>query len=128
VNIFRFYSLLGITTTIATLVAYYAGVRAHLQSVEQQFVWWAVGFLVPLSMLMYHLGVKAVNSPNRFLFSQLSMFFTVSKLIISMILIIVFWKKMEPTSKYFVVPFLIEYFFFVAFETYFMVRIANAKK
>jgi hypothetical protein len=125
VNLFRFYTLLIFTTVIATSVAYYVGMRAQLQPVEQQFVWWAVGFLVPLSMVMYHLGVQAVKSPNRFIFSQLSMFFTVSKLIISMILIIVFWQKMQPVSKYFVVPFLIEYFFFVAFETYFMVKIAN---
>jgi hypothetical protein len=128
VNLFRFYTLLTLTTVIATFIAYYAGVKAQLQPVEQQFVWWAVGFLVPLSMVMYHLGMKAVNSPNRFIFSQLGMFFTVSKLIISMMLIIVFWKKVQPVSKYFVVPFLIEYFFFVAFETYFMVKIANSKK
>jgi hypothetical protein len=125
VNIFRFYTLLTITTLISTLVAYYAGIRVHLQPLEQQFVWWGIGFLVPLSIIMYHLGMTAVKSPNRFLFSQLGMFFTVSKLIISMMLILVFWMKMHPQSKYFVVPFLIEYFFFVAFETYFMVRIAN---
>jgi hypothetical protein len=128
VNIFRFYTLLSVTTIVATLIAYYAGVKADLQANEQQFVWWAVGFFVPLSMLMYHLGTKAVNSPNRFIFSQLGMFFTVTKLIISMMLIIVFWKKMHPISKYFVAPFLIEYFVFVFFETYFMVKIANSKK
>jgi hypothetical protein len=117
--------LLSITTIAATLVANYAGVRAGLQANEQPFVWWGVGFLVPLSIIMYHTGIKAVNSPNRFIFSQLGMFFTVTKLIISMILIIVFWKKMQPVSKYFVVPFLIQYFIFVFFETYFMVKIAN---
>jgi hypothetical protein len=125
VNIFRFYTGLGLTAIIATSIAYYAGIRAALPPNEQQFIWWALWFYVPLSIVMYHAGVKAVDSPNPFIFSHLSMFFTVSKLIISMILVIVFWKKMQPQSKYFIVPFMIEYFCFVFFETYFMVKIAR---
>lgn len=124
-NIFRFYTGLGLTAIIATSIAYYAGIRAALPPNEHQFIWWALWFYVPLSIVMYHTGVKAVESPNPFIFSHLSMFFTVSKLIISMILVIVFWKKMQPQSKYFIVPFMIEYFCFVFFETYFMVKIAR---
>lgn len=94
--------------------------RQHLLA-----AWWAVVLFVLLSVLMFIFGRIAASAINKKLFSQLTIFFTLTKLLTSVASIVIYKSKIQPLDKWFVVPFLMVYIIFTIFETYFMFQLSQ---
>lgn len=79
------------------------------------------------SILIYILGVYAINSPNKFLYNSIIVANFLLKMVLS-IFIIVLYAKLNPNkNNYYLFPFLVIYIFFTIFETFFMMKQANPK-
>jgi hypothetical protein len=127
-QITKFYGLLALTSILGLVVALSLAGWLKLSAHDRQFINWSLIFFVLLNSVMYHAGQYATAQTNIYLFSHVSLFFTVSKLLLGMLLVLAFWKRVHPQSKFFIIPFLGIYFVFVIFETYFMVKLARKSK
>ena len=92
---------------------------------DSLFSWICLGFFFFFSLLMFFMGSKAAKSKNKNDFTNAALGFTAGKMFFSMIIIIVYSKLGEPSSKLFVLPFFLVYIIYTAFETYFMMRIGK---
>jgi len=81
-----------------------------------------------LTLFIYFLGNRASNSPNKFLFTYMSLLIIFFKLAFSLMLILVYKKVFDPPTKYFIVPFILIYVCYTIFEVYFMDKLARIKK
>jgi hypothetical protein len=120
--------LLALKSILGLVVALSLAGWLKLSAHDRQFINWSLIFFVLLNSVMYHAGQYATAQTNIYLFSHVSLFFTVSKLLLGMLLVLAFWKRVHPQSKFFIIPFLGIYFVFVIFETYFMVKLARKSK
>lgn len=84
-------------------------------------------FFVSLSLIFYFLGQIVSRSSNLYLFNGLVAFIVITKMTFCTGLIIVYFKKMNPADKFFVVPFFIYYLVYTGFELYFMSKFTNKK-
>lgn len=75
----------------------------------------------------YLLSLKALKSSNKMAFIQLVMFNVIFKIVGFMIIAAVYYKLVHPKQKYFIIPFLIIYFIYTAFETIFIYKLALKK-
>lgn len=66
-----------------------------------------------------------VNNRNKNDFSRLVLGFTGFKMMFSVALVFIYQAVAEPTSRWFVIPFLIIYILYTIFETYFLMRLGR---
>jgi hypothetical protein len=126
-NARHFWTLLTVTTCLALLI------HLSLQPVSTIFrqnhtvIWWSIGLFIPLSIGQYYLAKRAAVSENKSLFHNLIIASVFFKMFLSVIILVIYRKLMQPDSGRFVLPFLLVYFIFTIFETYFMVKLAKPK-
>lgn len=80
-----------------------------------------------LSIIQYIVAHKASNSSDKYLFINMIIGNFLAKLIITVLLILIYYKMTNPTDGKFVVPFIIVYVGFTIFETYFLHHQAKIK-
>jgi hypothetical protein len=92
---------------------------------HQLLAWGALALFTLLSWLMYLLGSISVKSSDKNAFIQLVLISVFLKMMLSFAVVVVYANKIQPDSKYFVLPFFFVYLAFTIFETVFLMRIAK---
>ena len=87
--------------------------------------WLSVLFFILLSIAMYYAGRRSALSENKHHFTNTIMGFTMGKMMLSILLILVYLKLAEPVTKLFILPFFGVYLIYTIFETYFMTRLGR---
>lgn len=87
-----------------------------------------VAMMVTLSLFVYFLSNKALNSENKGFFINVILINVMLKLFLSFALVVAYAKITQPESKYFVVPFLFIYLIFTVFETVFLSKQSKEAK
>lgn len=116
---------LSIVTAFCIGLSWWLGASFSVLGQHLLAAWWAIGLFWVLSVLMFVFGNISVQAINKKLFTQLTIFFTFTKLLCSISCIVIYKSKMQPADKWFVVPFLLIYLIFTIFETYFMFKLSQ---
>jgi len=82
-------------------------------------------FFISLSVIVFHLGLRIIKSRNKNDFSRLVLGFTGFKMMLSVALVFIYQSVVQPTDRWFVIPFLIIYVLYTIFETYFLMRLGR---
>ena len=85
----------------------------------------SLAFFSLYNLALYYLSMAAAKSKIKNQFIHLVLYNVFIKIIFAFVLIFVYVKATEPESKFFIVPFVIAYFVFTIFETYFMSLMAR---
>lgn len=96
-------------------------------AVYADFSYLSIVFFIGLSVIFYYLGQIVSRSKNLYLFNGLVAFIVITKMTFCTLLIIVYFKKMHPPDKFFVVPFFLYYIIYTIFELFLMSKFAHKK-
>lgn len=90
---------------------------------------WAglVVFLL-ISILMYFVGKQSATSRQLSAFTGQVMVFSFIKMMLAVFTVVLYHRSVQPTQKYFVLPFLGVYILYTIFETYFLMRLAKSNR
>ena len=93
---------------------------------------WVLGliswiFFAILTFLMFFLGKKAAASKNRHNFTSLVLGITAMKMFLSVAIVLVYFSLVRPTSRVFVLPFLLVYVIYTIYETYMLMILSKEK-
>ena len=124
----RFLTLLSATSAgviAVNLILQYAFLSLKNNS---HIAWWSLALFIAISWLMYVLGKRAANSPDKYFFNNVIIGSMLFKMILSVAVLLVYKKTFHPEGKTFLIPFFIAYFTFTIFETYFMTQLTERKK
>ena len=123
----KFYSQLILLSVILLLILF--GLN-QLEDINpyQDIGWISLGFFIGLSVLIFILAKKAAQSDNKHNFTNVVLGFTMLKMLFCAIMILVYNKFYEPTSKMFLVPFFLIYLSYTIFETYVMMKLGKSSK
>jgi hypothetical protein len=86
-----------------------------------------LAFFALLSLSMYHFAAKAAVSKDKNAFTRLIMVFTFVKLLLSVSIVVVYSKTIQPEGKFFILPFFLVYLIYTIFETGFMTKLGKIK-
>ncbi len=120
----RFFRQLGILGFIIALLLLALHQRPVFKA-HEWLSWLSLAFFVGLSLLMYYFGQRAARSANKHTFTNVVLGFVIGKLFLSVMIIVLYNKLMQPEDKFFLVPFFLIYFSFTIFETYFMMQLGK---
>ncbi|GJM32357.1 MAG: hypothetical protein DHS20C18_13580 [Saprospiraceae bacterium] len=84
-------------------------------------------FFTGLSIVMYFVGIWAIRSKNKNDFTSIVIFFITTKMLLSVVLVLVYFRYVQPTERLFVLSFLVIYLIYTIFETHFMMKISKMK-
>ena len=87
----------------------------------------SIGFFFLLSLAMFYAAAKAAISKDQNAFTRLIMVFTMVKMLLSVVLVVVYQKVAQPEDVLFVVPFFVIYIVYTVFETIFMTKLGKVK-
>ena len=76
---------------------------------------------------MFLIAAKAAVSKDKNAFTRLIMIFTMSKMLLTIILIVAYKKIVDPENTFFVFPFFGIYIAYTVFETIFMTKLGKVK-
>ena len=93
--------------------------------ISMVFAYISTAFFIALSFGIFKLIQLSLRSENPNRFSQAFMLVTFFKMMLSILLIIIYFIAARPTNIYFVIPFLINYLIFTVFEVSFMIKMAK---
>lgn len=116
-----------LATTLAS-IALAAGLhRVELFKPYAILTWISIGFFCLVSTMMYYTGKNAINSSNKYAFTNMVMAYTMIKMFLAIIIIMAYGKIVQPSTKLFILPFFGVYLFYTIFETYFMMKLSKTK-
>ena len=124
----RFLTLLSATSAgviVLNLILQYAFLPLKNNA---NIAWWSLTLFIVISWLMYVLGKRAANSPDKYFFNNVIIGSMLFKMIFSVAVLLIYKKTFHPEGKIFLIPFFIAYFVFTIFETYFMTQLTERKK
>ena len=124
----RFLTLLSATSAgviVVNLILQYAFLPLKNNA---NIAWWSLTLFIAISWLMYVLGKRAANSPDKYFFNNVIIGSMLFKMIFSVAILLIYKKTFHPEGKTFLIPFFIAYFTFTIFETYFMTQLTERKK
>ena len=93
--------------------------------ISMVFAYISTAFFIALSFGIFKLIQLSLRSENPNRFSQAFVLVTFFKMMLSILLIIIYFIAARPTNIYFVIPFLINYLIFTVFEVSFMIKMAK---
>ena len=113
--------------TVTAAVAWGLFLLQYVETFQSQmgFSWSCLGFFVILSIVMFLVGKRAARSRNKNDFTGVALGFTVLKMFAAILIILFYSKIYEPTSNNFILPFLVIYVIYTAYETYFMMQLGR---
>ncbi len=125
-SIKQFFFQLGVVTLLTILGI---AVLSYLPSLQSFLPLAAisVGFFTVLSIVMYYAAIWMVRSRNKNDFTNIVLFFIITKMLFSVVLVLLYFQLAQPTERYFVVSFLVVYLIYTIFETHFMMKIGKMK-
>ncbi len=93
---------------------------------------WAVSAMslalfVAISVGLFFAGESAAKSSSKMAFNNLITASVLGKIVLSMVALLIYFKTVKPADRYFVLPFLLVYVVFTAYETWFMLKLAKMK-
>ncbi len=109
--------------TVVLLLTTFLLVPLHIMGAFRPYIdISAIGvvFFTALCIIVYKMGNAAAKSTNKGMYINVILMNVMVKMFASFAIIFTYVKITNPPDKLFVVPFLITYFIFTAFETYFM--------
>ena len=124
----RFLTLLSFTSAgviVVNLILQYAFLSLKNNA---NIAWWSLALFIVISWLMYVLGKRAANSPDKYFFNNVIIGSMLFKMIFSVAVLLIYKKTFHPEGKTFLIPFFIAYFTFTIFETYFMTQLTERKR
>ena len=121
---YSFYFQLTLLSVFAAVILYLINQAPRFQSYSD-LSWISLAFFIGLSIAMFLAGFRATKSENKHNFTNVVMGFTIGKLMLSALIILVYFKLAEPETRLFVIPFFCIYFIYTVFETYFMTRLGR---
>ena len=80
----------------------------------------SLAFFSLYNVALYYISQAATKSKIKNQFIHLVLYNVFIKIIFAFALIFIYVKATDPASKYFIIPFVIAYFVFTVFETYYM--------
>ena len=115
----RFFNLL-ILSNVASIVIFgfctlFIDVKAFVNLLFISLLFFSV-----YTVALYLITKLLIRSGGGGQFIQLVLYNVLIKIVFCFLLIYVYVMQTQPESKFFIVPFLISYFVFTVFETYFM--------
>ncbi len=124
----KFYTLL-LGVALLTIVIEYSlqWIVPQLWDYENLF-WYSHVFFILLTMIMYYAGNIFAASSNKNLFSHFILLVVLTKMLSCILIVVGYFRKIQPSSQLFLVPFAIVYVIYTIFETYFMAKIGNSSK
>lgn len=123
-NFNNFYVQLGIVTVFTAIILLLLNQIQALQP-YQLFSWLCLGFFVIFTFAMYFFGHQSAKSDNKNDFTNAVIGFMVGKMMFAGMIIVMYNKIVEPTSKIFILPFFVVYVIYTVFETYFMMKVGK---
>jgi hypothetical protein len=123
----HFYRLLFLVSLGCILCLYFFSEVPHFENFFSLGFYSFFIFLI-LSIIVFRIAKRIVNHPNRTKFISFIISNMLLKMVITVAIVLVYFKIMKPASKYFIVPFLTIYLIFTIFETYFLLKVANEKQ
>jgi hypothetical protein len=121
----KFYTLLFLTVLFTVCLLFVVFFFFPPLYTYAKLGWASLALFINITLLMFFLGKKTITSPNKFLFSNLSMGFIFLKMVMSLMIIVTYKKMTHPASNLFIVPFFIVYLTFTIFETYLMLKMTQ---
>ena len=122
----RFLIQLGVFSIIVALIN--IGLHQVPQMATHQMLTWLGWFFFTFfSLFMFIIGERTAKSTNKHSFTNAALGFTAGKMFLTLIFIVAYSEVVHPESPFFVLPFMITYFCFTIFETYFMMRLGKIK-
>ena len=122
-----FFKLLG-ATIIITLALFYLANLVMPMSQYTDLLGYSLVFFIVLTVFIYWLGERALQSNKGNFFIYIIMINVFVKLFASFIFVMIYAKLKDPSDKYFVATFLLTYLTFTVFETYFLSIQARSSK
>lgn len=122
-----FYTLIGFVLILCfTILCILNGISATSGFLDMGLITMSVFGI--MSIFLYYYARKSVQNPNRTKFITLTISNMFIRMLVSIGLILLYFKIKKPESQLFVIPFLATYFIFTIFETYFLLALSNVKK
>ena len=87
----------------------------------------SIGFFFLLSLVMFFTSARAALSKDKNAFTRLIMVFTMAKLFLTVIIVIVYQQVVKPEGVLFILPFFIIYIAYTVFETIFMTKLGKVE-
>ncbi len=109
-------------TVVVLLLQYFSVFRASIG-----FSLLSIGFFFFLSLLMFYAAAKAAISKDKNAFTRLIMVFSMGKLFLTIIIVILYHRIAQPESISFIIPFFGIYIAYTVFETIFMTKLGKVK-
>jgi uncharacterized membrane protein YjjP (DUF1212 family) len=88
--------------------------------------WISMAYFFSISLLIYLVSQGMVKNANPNAFIRMVMGFVLFKLMLSVAVVVVYFEKTAPSSKYFILPFFLVYLVYTIFETYFLMKISKS--
>ena len=88
----------------------------------------SLAFYILLSIFMFILGKKTAGNKNVNDFSQVVFGSIIGKMLLTVVLVVVYFKLKQPDNQHFLLPFFLIYLVFTAFETSFMMKLSKLKR
>lgn len=82
-------------------------------------------FFVLLAIFVFKLSLKVAESKDLNAFTRLIMYNLMIKLFMSIFIVLIYYKVVEPTERLFILPFIVIYLIFTIFEAMFLSRQAR---
>jgi len=90
--------------------------------------WIAIAFFTLLSILIFYFGDRSAKSDDKYMFVRIILMNVMFKIIACFGLVAIYYKLYNPSSRFFVLPFLMVYLIFTVFETYCLIRQSKTVK
>lgn len=101
-----------------------------LLPVLKQHMFFAISTIIMFSVLsitIFILGEKLTHSRNKYLYNNLIVLNTITKILCSIVLIMAYVNMSNPTDNWFMAVFIVLYILFTSFEVLFMTKQARLK-
>ena len=121
----KFLSILSILTVLTGAIILVLNLIFPQLSMHTGFAFGAMVLFVLICLAAFWFGKRAVKSTNKYQFIQVLIMIIMGKMFLSVGIILLYMKLMNPTNKSFVLPFLLIYLIYTAFEVYFLEKIAR---
>ena len=87
--------------------------------------WIAIAFYTSFCLTLYFMAQLAAKAPQKQLFTALTLMTTVGKMGLSVLVVVLYYRVVEPQEPLFVIPFLVVYVIYTIYETYFMMKLSR---
>ena len=120
----KFYTQLAVVSIVSIIVA----ILLHLSpalAANALLSWVAIAFYTLFCIAVFLAASYATRVEEKKFFTALTLLITVTKMLLSVIVVLVYHQLVLPTERLFVVPFLIVYVLYTIFETYFLMKLSR---